>query len=177
MSIDRGGWTLVWQHTYRKYNPLHSNMFYFSDHYRPCVKDASHEDWCNFPNKAHLNPTEQMIVAYHKGIVVYAYKGYFNCNIDQRWAGGILIDPKKVVDRCTRQNGTPPAPSVHFSGVFGLSFDKYSPSNYYNGCDTYGQVTLTNPLPSDCRWHSCRLPSSISSKEFNTDMTMAIFVR
>ena len=55
-----------------------------------------------------------MIVAYHKGTIVYAYKGYFNCNIDQRWAGGILIDPRKVIDRCTRGNGTPPAPSVHF---------------------------------------------------------------
>ena len=31
MTIDGGGWTLVWQHTYMKYNPLSSNMFYFSD--------------------------------------------------------------------------------------------------------------------------------------------------
>ena len=78
-----------------KFNPLHSNMFYFLDHYRPCVKDTSHEDWCNVPNKALFNPNEQMIVAYHKGTIVYAYKGYFSCNIDQLWAGGILIDPKR----------------------------------------------------------------------------------
>ena len=30
MDIDEGGWTLVWQHTYMKFNPLHSNMYYFS---------------------------------------------------------------------------------------------------------------------------------------------------
>ena len=77
MDTDGGGWTLVWQHTYMKFNPLHSKMFYYSSSYRPCVKDASHEDWCNVPNKALFNPTEQMIVAYHKGTVVFAYKGYF----------------------------------------------------------------------------------------------------
>ena len=112
MSIDGGGWTLVCQHTYMKFNPLHSNMFYFSSYYKPCTKDASHEDWCNVPNKALFNPTEQMIVAYHKGKAVYAYKGYFNGNIDQRWAGGILIYPRRVIDRYIRNPGTPPAPSI-----------------------------------------------------------------
>ena len=57
-------------------------MFYYSNNYRPCVKDASHEDWYNVPNKALFNPTEQMIVAYHKGTVVYANKAYFSHNID-----------------------------------------------------------------------------------------------
>ena len=176
MTIDGGGWTLVWQHTYMKYNPLSSNMFYFSDYYRSCVKNASHEDWCNIPNKAQFNPIEQMIVAYHKGTIVYAYKAYFNCNIDQRWAGGILINPKKVVDKCKRNDGTPPAPSIHGSGIFGLTFDKLTPYDYNINCDTYHVgSTLTSQV--DCRWHDCHLPSSISKKIKDTDMTMAIYVR
>ena len=179
MTIDAGGgWTLVWQHTYMKCNPLSSNMFYFSDYYRSCVKDASHEEWCNVPNKAHFNPTEQMIVAYHKGTIVYAYKGYFNRNIDHHWTGAILLDAKKMIDKCTRLvNGVQvlPAPSVHLSGILGLTFDKYSPTNYYCNCDTYHQgTTLTKQ--AECRWYDCKLPSSISSKSIGTNMTMAIFV-
>ena len=176
MTIDGGGWTLVWQHTYMKFNPLHSNMFYFSNCYQPCVKDASHQNRCDVPNKVRFNPTEQMIVAYHKGIVVYAYKGYFNGNIDQRWAGGILIYPQKVIDRCIRNPGTPPAPSIHYSGIFGLTFDKLKPYDYHVNCDTYYRgSTLTNQV--DCRWSDCHLPTSVSAKNKNTDMTMAIFVR
>ena len=176
MSIDGGGWTLVWQHTYMKYNPLSSKMFYFSKSYRPCIKDASHEDWCNVPNKAHFNPTEQMIVAYHKGTIVYAYKGYFNRDIDHHWTGAILPDAKKVIDKCRYSNGVPPAPSVHISGIFGLTFDKVSPTNYYYNCDTYHQgTTLTKQ--ADCRWHDCHLLSSISSTPRKTNMMIAIFVR
>ena len=176
MDIDGGGWTLVWQHTYMKFKPLHPDMFYFSDHYRPCVKNASHEDWCNIPNKACFNPTEQMIVAYHKGTIVYAYKGDFNYNIDHYWIGAVLLNVKKVIDRCTQYNGIPPAPSVHYSGIFGLTFDKQTPTNYSFNCDTYGEGTLqTNVL--DCRWHDCGLPSSISSTTRNTNMTIAIYVR
>ena len=65
------------------------------------------------PNKKRFNPTEQMIVAYHKGTIVYAYKGIFNYNIDHDWTGGVLVDYKKIVDKCTR-SGSPnvqPAPS------------------------------------------------------------------
>ena len=89
MEIDGGGWTLVWQHTYVKFNPITSDMFYFSKSRQPCNKDASR-----------FNPTEQMIVAYHKGTIVYAYKGYFNYNIDHYWTGTtyILHDAKKVID-------------------------------------------------------------------------------
>ena len=176
MTTDEGGWTLVWQHTYMKFKPLHSNMFYFSDHYQPCVKDASHEEWCNVPNKARFNPTEQMIVAYHKGTTIYAYKGLFNCNIDQRWEGAILINPTKVVDRCVRNDGTPPAPSIHHSGIFGLTFDKLTPYDYHINCDTY-HVRSTLANPRDCRWSDCRLSRDISSQKFRTNMTMAIFVR
>jgi len=45
---------------------------------------------CNVPDKASFNPTEQMIVAYHKGTKVFAYKGYFNRNIDYHWTGAFL---------------------------------------------------------------------------------------
>ena len=176
MTIDGGGWTLVWQHTYMKYKPLYTKMFYYSKSYQPCTKNASHEEWCNIPNKARFNATEQMIVAYHKGTVVYAYKSYFNYNIDYQWNGAILVKAKKVIDKCTKRNGTPPAPSVHSSGIFGLNFDKFSPSNYYWNCDTYGRgSTLENP--QDCHWHDCHLPSSIISNKTNTDMTVEILIR
>ena len=79
-----------------------------------------------------------------------------------------------MIDKCTKGNGTPPAPSVHISGIFGLNFDKSSPSNYYRNCDTYGKGT-TLEIPQDCRWHDCHLPSSISSQKINTDMTVEIF--
>ena len=176
MSTDGGGWTLVWQHTYMKFNPLNSKMFYYSNSYRPCVKDASHEDWCNVPNKALFNPTEQMVVAYHKGTIVFAYKGFFNRNIDYHWTGAVLLDAKKVIDKCTGHNGVPPAPSVHLSGILGLTFDKSSPTDHYKNCNTYErESTLTRQ--TECRWHDCGLPSTISSKSAQTNMTMAIFVR
>ena len=176
MTTDGGGWTLVWQHTYMKFNPLNSKMFYFSNSYRPCVKDASHEDWCNIPHKANFNPTEQMIVGYYKGTIVFAYKGYFNRNIDYHWTGAMLLDAKMVIDKCTGNNGVPPAPSVHLSGILGLTFDKSSPTDHYKNCNTYErESTLTRQ--TECRWHDCGLPSSISSKPTQTDMTMAIFVR
>jgi len=177
MTTDGGGWTLVWKHTYMKYRTLHEKMFYYSDYTQPCVKDASHQEWCNVPNKARFNPTKQMIVAYHKGTIVYAYKGYFNRNIDYHWTGGILLDAKVVEDECTRNNKVVvPAPSIHGTGIFGLTFDKLTPTNYHSNCDTYHRgTTLTQQI--DCRWHDCWLPSSISSKAYNTEMTVAIYVR
>ena len=166
---------LFWQHTYMKYNPLYTKIFYYSDYNQPCVKDASDEEWCNVANKTRFNPTEQMIVAYHKGTIVFAYKGHFNRNIDYHGTGAVLLDAKKVVDQCTSSNGVPPAPSVHFSGIFGLSFDKSSPTNHHCNCVTYGSgYTLTNPR--ECRWADCQLPSSISSSTRKTGMTIAIFV-
>ena len=176
MKIDGGGWTLVWQHTYMKFNPLTSDMFYFSKSYRPCIKDASYEDWCNVPKKVRFHPTEQIIVAYHKGTIVYAYKAHFNYNIDHYWTGTILHDAEKVIDKCARSNGIPPSPSVHISGIFGLNFDKVSPTNYYYNCDTY-ETGSTLTRQTDCRWHDCPLPSSISDITQDTNMTMAIFVR
>jgi len=76
MTTDGGGWTLVWQHAYMKYSPLNTRMFYYPNCYQPCIKDASHEGWCNVPNKGFFNANEQMVAAYHKGTKVFAYKGY-----------------------------------------------------------------------------------------------------
>ena len=177
MNTDGGGWILVWKHAYMKYKPVYSSMFYYSKSYQPCIKNASHhEDWCNIPNKARFSPTEQMIVAYHKGTLIFAYKGDFNYNIDKQWDGAVLHNPKKLVDKCIYSPGTPPAPSVHHSGIFGLTFDKVSPDQYYVNCNTYHQgSTLTSP--KDCRWHDCHLRTNISNKAYDTDMTMALFVR
>ena len=114
-----------------------------------------------------------MIVAYHKGTVVYAYKGLFNRNIDYDWTGGILLDFKKIVDKCahTTSNGVQSAPENNF--VVGLTFDKWSPYNYKANCDTY-QGTFASP--HECRWENCQLPSSISSSSQHVQMTMAIYV-
>ena len=100
MEIDDGGWTLVWQHFYFEDLPLTTDMTYFSKYYQPCNITAS--GWCNIPNKARFNPTEQMIVAYHKGTVVYAYASLFNRLIDSMWRGAILCDAdsRKIIDKC-----------------------------------------------------------------------------
>ena len=170
-ELDGGGWTLVWQHSYMEDLPLNLSMRYFSEDYTPCVTRAS--GWCNIPNKARFNPTEQMIVAYHKGTVAYAYKGPFNGNMDYNWSGPILLDFIKIVDHCTKANGVQPAPENNL--VIGLTFDKASPYNYKGAnCDTY-RGTFTSP--GDCRWENCRLPSSISSSNAHVQMTVAIYVR
>ena len=173
MELDGGGWTLVWQHSYFESLPLTTDMTYFSKHYRPCKTTAS--GWCNIPNKARFNPTEQMIVAYHKGTVVYGYASLFNRLIDSMWRGGILceVDLRKIIDKCTADNGVQPAPENAFA--IGISFDKRSP-NLYAGqnCDAY-RGSLTHP--GDCRWENCQLPSTISSHKSHTQMTMAILVR
>ena len=62
-------------------------------------------DGVTFPKADKFNPKEQMIVAYHNTHVVYAYKGLFNRNIDYDWSGGILLDFKKIADKCTNKNG------------------------------------------------------------------------
>ena len=168
--MDGGGWTLVWQHSYMEDLPLNLSMRYFSEDYTPCVTRAS--GWCNIPNKARFDPTEQMIVAYHKRTVVYAYKGLFNRNIDYNWSGAILLDFKKIVDKCTRKNGVPPAPENRY--IIGLTFDKHSPYNYTFNCDT-SRGTFASP--GDCRWRNCFLPSFISTTDSLVQMTVAIFVR
>ena len=53
-----------------------------------------------------------MIIAYHRGSVVYAYKGMFNYNIDHNWAGGILNNFTKIIDYCYYYKNVQPAPST-----------------------------------------------------------------
>jgi len=96
MTTNGGGWTLVWKHSYLETLSLSTNMYYFSDYYKSCTTYDS--GWCNIPNKKCFNPTEQMIIAYHRGTIVYAYKGVFNYNIDHDWTGGALVDFKKITD-------------------------------------------------------------------------------
>ena len=176
MSTDGGGWTLVWTHTYMETSPLSTNMYYFSDYYKSCTTHDS--GWCNIPNKKRFNPTEQMIVAYHKGTIVYAYKGIFNYNIDHDWTGGVLVDFKKMVDRCAKgsSQNIQPAPSSNAKNyeMLGLAFDKVTPYDYQNNCDTTDRSLSS---PRDCRWHDCDLPSQISSNNRNTQQTVAIYVR
>ena len=169
-ELDGGGWTLIWQHSYMEDLPLKLSMRYFSEDYTPCVTRAS--GWCNIPNKARFNPTEQMIVAYHKGSAVYAYKGLFNRNIDYNWSGAILLDFKKIVDKCSSNNDVQPAPANEIA--IGLTFDKASPYNYKRNCDTYRDTFAS---PRECRWENCQLPSSISNSKQHVQMTLAIYVR
>ena len=149
MSTDGGGWTLVWKHSYLETSPLSTNMYYFSDYYKSCTTHDS--GWCNIPNKKRFNPTEQMIVAYHKGTIVYAYKATFNYNIDHDWTGGVLVDFEKIIDTCTTR-GSPnvqPAPSSDNNNhqLLRLAFDKRSPSKYSDNCDT---ISGTFDSPRDC---------------------------
>ena len=172
MSLDGGGWTLVWKNSFMDNLPLSDNMRHYSGYYKPCTS-ITDRGWCNIPKKADkFSPTEQMIVAYHNSHVVYAYKGLFNRNIDYDWSGGILLNFKKIVDKCTAHNGVQPAPAVYV--IPGITFDKVSPYNYYGNCDTlWGSLTS----PNECRWYDCYLPSSISGTKQSVQMTMAIFVR
>ena len=172
MSLDGGGWTLVWKNSFMDNLPLSDNMRHYSGYYKPCTS-VTDRGWCNVPKKADkFSPKEQMIVAYHNTHVVYAYKGLFNRNIDYDWTGGILLDFKKIVDKCTGYNGIQPAPLA--GSIPGITFDKVSPYNYNSNCDTlYGSLTS----PRECRWHDCHLPSSISGTKYNVQMTLAIFVR
>jgi len=173
METDGGGWTLVWQHSYRESSPLSKNMYYFSDYYKNCSTYAS--GWCNIPNKKNFNPTEQMLVAYHKGIIAYAYKGIFNYNIDHNWAGGVFINFSKIIDKCTRNQNIQPAPSAETDpALLGIAFDKHTPYSYLRNTDT---VRVSFDSQTDCRWCDCTLPSSISSKAYKTQQTMAIYVR
>ena len=173
MTTDSGGWTLVWQHSYMETAPLSTNMYYFSDFYKACATFAS--GWCNIPDKQRFNPTEQMIVVYHQGTIVYAYKGVFNYNIDHDWTGGVLVDFKKIVDQCNKEGSqnVQPAPSANGGdlALLGLTFDKVSPYNHLLNCDT---MQGSFNAPADCRWHDC-YPTA--SGKHNTQQTIAIYVR
>ena len=174
MSMDGGGWTLVWKHSYMEVGPLTEDMKYFSNHNRPCSNIET--GWCNVPYKARLNPTEMMIVGYRNKGARFAYKGWFNYNIDHNWRGGILVEPKKILDQCTYTSwsqGKEPAPSAHEGDrrLLGIAYDKRSPTNYHTNCVTISGQFLS---PKDCRWADC---DSWSSSYVTTQMTMAIYVR
>ena len=163
----------MWKHSAMEVLPLTEDMRYFSDYYKACTD--LEVGWCNIPNKDRLNPTEMTIAAYHNKTLVYAYKGIFNKNLDWHWSGGILLDPKIVVDHCTTNSGVQPAPYIR-DNWGGLSFDKYSPYDYTSSCDVYGgSGSLSSP--GDCRWFDCYLPTNISSSKYQTQMTVAIYVR
>ena len=87
-------------------------------------------------------------------------------------AGGVLVDFKKIIDKCTHR-GSPdvqPAPSSNTKDrvLLGLAFDKRSPYNYLNNCDTfYGTFDSLN----DCRWSDC------NTAIYRTQQTVAIYVR
>ena len=74
------------------------------------------------------------------------------------------------MDHCTK-GGSTPTPRQE-NDLAGLVFDKDSASGH---SDTL-EGTLANPSDDD-RWVECRLPSSISSSSYGTQMTMAIYVR
>ena len=172
MSLNGGGWTLVWKNSFMDNLPLSDNMRYYSGYYKPCTS-VTDRGWCNVPKKADkFSPKEQMIVAYHNTHVVYAYKGLFNRNIDYDWTGGILLDFKKIVDKCTFHNGIQLAPAV--GRIPGITFDKRTPYKYYSNCDT---LTGSLTSPGECRWYDCYLPSCISGSKRSVQMTMGIFVR
>ena len=157
----------MWKHSYRQVSPLTTDMYYHSSFYKPCTNLS--DGWCNVPNKTRLQPEEMMIAAYHNGILVYAYKGTFNRNIDHHWSGGTLLSPvTRIVDGCTRYNNQGPTP-LPANTLTGLIFGK----NGYH--DTIGG-TLANPK-DDRRWQSCQLTSCFSSSKYYTQMTMAIYVR
>ena len=61
MTLDGGGWTMVWKHSYMQVGSLTEDMKYFSDYYKPCADLEA--GWCNVPNNIRFNPTEMMIVA------------------------------------------------------------------------------------------------------------------
>ena len=64
MTLDRGGWSLVWKHSPMEVaKPLTERMKYFSDYYKPCADLEA--GWCNVPNKLWFEPTEMMIAAFH----------------------------------------------------------------------------------------------------------------
>ena len=146
---------------------LTTNMTFFSKNYKHCTQHAT--GWCNIPNKARFNPTEQMIVAYLNKQIIYAYKGDFNMNIDYNWSGGILIAYTKILDKCSYGNGNNPRPVK--SSLPGIAFSKRSSScNYYG---TGGTITGTLTSTKNDRWSYCRSSGYATGNQ----MTLAIYIR
>ena len=164
-TLDKGGWILVWQHSYMEESTITTNMTYFSNYYKPCTQHAT--SWCNIPNKARFNPTEQMIVAYRNKQVIYAYKGVFNRNIDYDWSGGYLMAYTQVIDKCSYISGIRPNPVKSLPGI---AFSKYHSDCSYYG--TGGTISGSLTSPSNDRWHYC-----FNNGYTSYQMTLAIYMR
>jgi len=111
-----------------------------------------------------------MVIAYHKGTIVYAYKGV----IDHDWTGGVLVDFKKIFDLCTNKErlNQQPAPSAQQNNpaLLGLAFDETSPHTSNVNCDTiYGNFNS----PIDCCWYDCFAPAT---GKRGTQQTVTIYV-
>lgn len=134
----------------------------FSKADRPCT-DLS-DGWCNVSNKDQVPGTVQMTVAYHKGQVVYEYRGDRNPQLGMSWRGAILNNPVKIIDHCKQGNGIPPEPNIISSGIPGLTFDKLNPGVYTTNCETDQTrlVTIADGKIADCLHPS--LPQQIMSK-------------
>ncbi|XP_062512078.1 uncharacterized protein LOC134187908 isoform X2 [Corticium candelabrum] len=159
---------LIWKHSYLEVGNVTDDMRTFSSFDRPCT-DLS-VGWCNIANKDAVPGQVQVTAAYHKGQLVYAYRGERNTELGKTWRGAILNNSSKIVDFCTNSNGVPPEPTS--DGYQGLTFDKSNPGVYTGNWDTdqyqkgYG----------DCRWENCGLPSTISTQFNHVQMTVAMYL-
>ena len=160
---------MVWKHSYSQVPRSQlDRMRSHSKHMKPCLNmDAG---WCNVANKQPPGYSEQMIAAYHNSILVYAYKAALNPNLGKTQHGPYLSTTNSIVDRCTGNRGIRPS-ITYSSGPFDY-FDKHSPENFRENCDTmYGGYN------KDCRWENCGLPPSISSRPSHVQMTVVIYIR
>jgi len=170
MTLDGGGWTLVWKHSYYEVGAWQDNMRFYSSYDKPCVDTST--GWCNVPAKLSIGKTEQATVATYNGTTIYAYKGTLNSKLDSSWEGAILQSPKALVDQCIYNQGVAPEPEVGGHAVPGLTFDKATPGDYVSNCDTDRYAN-----GSDCRWENCQLPGNISPSQYHVQMTVLIYVR
>ena len=161
---------MVWKHSYNQIDKSQlSKMHTHSQVFMPCVNMSV--GWCNVPNKQPTGYREQMMAAYHKGVLVYAYKAPLNPKLGKSKTGPYLNVTNQIVDRCTQKRGT--RPSLYFdSWNDEMLFDKYSPRFYTSNSDT-----MHGGYASDARWEDCRLPLSVSARRQHTQMTMVIYVR
>ena len=160
----------MWKHSYFQVDKSFEQMDKmrsYSKYSKPCL-DLT-DGWCNVPDKQPPGYTEQMVAAYHNGTLVYAYRAPLNSQLGKTNYGAYLSTTNKVVDRCTRSNGDRPSIMAISSGerpVLGISFDKHSPTDFNHHCDTDRLI-----YSGDCRWESCQLPFSISSRTHHVQMT------
>eukprot|EP00042_Codosiga_hollandica_P037576 m.297768 g.297768 ORF g.297768 m.297768 type:complete len:1012 (-) comp55171_c0_seq2:436-3471(-) len=157
MTLDSGGWELVWKYSYYENVSPSSSKRFFSQVTVGCTDMTS--GFCNVARKTAFGATEQMLAASHVESFVYAYKGLANSQLDSGWYGAVLVNPVLLVDYCPSGNMLPPEPTCGDAGAYcGISFDKWNPGVYINNCDTdrYGNSG------SDCRWENCQVDLTAS---------------